>query len=203
MEAVLRHFSVFFLLICLSYTVVADDARLLDGTGPIFGKEWVPEGTRMPKTWGLSITSMSMEQNSKLTGVTFKGRAGDYIKDLAFNRVEDDSQVSNVRLDAWLLPFMNAYLMAGYMEGETLVDSTTVFDPTPNFPGGELDATMTMHQKYHGINWGLGATLVYGKGAWVTTLDSRRNSKNIVYCCLAIFLFRARGVEDHSNDCAN
>ncbi|WP_066014316.1 hypothetical protein [Endozoicomonas atrinae] len=187
MEAVLRHFSVFFLLICLSYTVVADDAGMAgahssEGYGPIFGSGWVPEGTKIPKTWGLSITTMSMEQDSKLSGVTFRGRAGEYIKDLSFNRVEDDSQVSNIRLDAWVLPFMNVYLMAGYMEGKTLVDSTTVFDPTPNFPGGELSTSMTMYQKYYGINWGLGATLVYGKGPWVTTLDinASRAELNVV-----------------------
>ena len=183
MEAVLRHFSVFFLLICLSYTVVADDARLVDGTGPIFGKEWVPEGTKMPKTWGLSITTMSMQQDSRLDGVTFQGRAGDYIKDLTFNRVEDESQVSNIRLDAWLLPFMNVYLMAGYMEGKTLVDSTTVFDPFPLLPANpDMTERMTFYQKYHGINWGLGATLVYGKGPWVTTLDvnASRTELNVV-----------------------
>ncbi len=115
---------------------------------------------------------MSMEQDSKLGGVTFQGRAGEYIKDLTFNRVEDDSRVSNIRLDAWLLPFINVYLMAGYMEGKTLVESTTFYDLTPGHPiTGDESAIMTMYQKYHGINWGLGATLIYGKGSWVTTLD--------------------------------
>ncbi|MFK0573947.1 hypothetical protein [Endozoicomonas sp.] len=177
MKAVSHLLSVFLLLTCSSFNAIADD------TGPIFGQGWVPEGTKMPKTWGLSITTMTMEQSTKLSGVKFQGRAGDYIKDLQFNRVEDESQVTNLRLDTWLLPFMNVYVMAGYMEGETLVDSTTFYDLMPDNPNfGEGSAPMTMKQKYHGMNWGLGATLIYGKGPWVTTLDmnASRTELNVV-----------------------
>ncbi|TMO20982.1 hypothetical protein CWC28_21685, partial [Pseudoalteromonas sp. S4492] len=107
-----------------------------EGSGPLFGKDWIPEGTDFPKTWGLSLTTLSMQQRSKLDSVVFQGGISQYITDLQFNNVDDNSLTSNLRLDAWVLPFLNLYLMYGYMEGETKVNTTTAFDITPNLPGG-------------------------------------------------------------------
>ncbi|WP_153301438.1 hypothetical protein [Endozoicomonas arenosclerae] len=153
-----------------------------ESSGPLFGKEWIPEGTDFPKTWGISLTTLSMKQNSKLDSVVFQGDIGRYITDLQFNKVEDESRTTNLRVDAWVLPFLNLYLMYGYMEGETQVNTTTTFDITPNLPGGiQTDNTTTL-QKYHGDSWGLGATLVYGSGPWSASLDinATRTELNVV-----------------------
>lgn len=66
--------------------------------------------------------------------------------------VENDLVEWNVKLDAWLLPFFNAYTMLGIIDGKSQVDLRS----TPLAMELEID--------YDGIVYGLGCVLVGGVG---------------------------------------
>ena len=89
-----------------------------------------------------------------------------------FVQVATSSRVGNLnfKLDAWLLPFLNVYAIAGYVWNE----SETTFDLTlpALLPGGEpRRRRITVPTSLEGTVGGLGATLAGGYGPFFMALD--------------------------------
>lgn len=77
----------------------------------------------------------------------------------------------NVKLDVWVLPFVNVYAIAGYVWNET----DTTFDLTlpPLEPGGaSRPRRLTLPTSLEGTVGGLGVTLAGGYGPFFLALDT-------------------------------
>jgi|TARA_B110000438_G_scaffold48409_1_gene48766 hypothetical protein len=87
--------------------------------------------------------------------------------DLTADKVESDVEVRLVRLDAWILPFLNIYGVGGKVEGDNKVIGTT------HATSAAVTAALTNFPpiSYEGDVYGAGVILAYSKGRWWGTLD--------------------------------
>jgi hypothetical protein len=89
-----------------------------------------------------------------------------------FAQLSSNSNVDNlnVKLDAWLLPFVNLYAIVGYVwnTSDTRIDVAL----PPLLPGGsDRQATVVVPTKLEGSVAGLGMTLAGGYGPYFMTYD--------------------------------
>ena len=87
--------------------------------------------------------------------------------DLTANKVETDVDAKLLRLDAWVLPFLNVYGIVGEVEGDNKVigashaTSAAVTAALTNFPA----------ISYEGDVHGIGGILAFARDRWWATLD--------------------------------
>ena len=136
----------------------------------------------LPLPFGIGITGYWQEQDlkPKSIGLATLGITG--ISAQAAN-VESEVDNYNVRLDAWLLPFLNVYGVVGKVEGENKASGVTVTDSWTGNTGGNLilEATLSGIQAgiqssgfpldYDGDVYGIGAILAYQWGKYWGTID--------------------------------
>lgn len=80
---------------------------------------------------------------------------------------DSDSSANSVRLDAWVLPFLNLYGFYGRTKSET-VTSVTIEDPRP---GDRPPITFDVPTSLSGNTWGGGGVLAGGYQGWFGTLN--------------------------------
>ncbi|MFP6901122.1 MAG: hypothetical protein VCA36_09265 [Opitutales bacterium] len=94
--------------------------------------------------------------------------------DITADRVGTDVDVKLVKLDAWVLPFMNVYGIVGEIEGSNSVVNASVTDGqgesaaenASNALKNNFPATV-----YDGDLWGIGVVLAFARDRWWGTLD--------------------------------
>ncbi len=117
---------------------------------PIWGKEARKLGYVLPKTYGFSLSYMSMDQPIKINSINLSGPIRGLpnqdlatVSDALFDDYLDISnakqKASNVtlRADMWVLPFLNMYGILGYTDG-TSTAPITCKQGRPVEPGGIL-----------------------------------------------------------------
>ena len=117
---------------------------------PVYGRQAIERGFDLPLPLGFNVGFFSMEQGLTLNnlGLGFNGPA----QDIEFIKFKDASaKVNNInaRVDLWVFPFLNAYLMGGYGFGETKVN---IAEPV------EFSTTA----EFTGANIGVGTTFAFG-----------------------------------------
>ena len=136
----------------------------------------------LPLPFGIGVTGYWQEQDlkPKSIGLATLGITG--ISAQAAN-VESEVDSYNLRLDAWLLPFLNVYGVVGKVEGENKASGVTVTDSWTGNTGGNaaLEATLSGIQAgiqssgfpltYDGDVYGIGAILAYQWGMYWGTID--------------------------------
>ena len=178
-------------------TETAESAPIL----PFLGDEARKRGYVLPLPFGVSINYMDMRQNINVdsisfTGLSLDGRNIDCGKDpvckhavknifakgpvsldnafqIGVGHTRESSKTETLKLDAWLLPFMNVYGLVGHTEGHS-ISQIAVGLKGPNgkvvpMPGmQDLDFRLD----FKGTTYGMGTTLVGGVGNWFTVLDA-------------------------------
>ena len=143
----------------LSHTAIAEDERLF----PLGNAELAEQGIELPLPFGVSVLYNRMEDDTKISNFRIQG-VGEVDK-VDFRGSESKTDVYNLRLDMWLLPFLNVYALGGYLEGESTTDIAIDRRFSPN------DFTVESKESYNGTNLGVGATFVYAHKQWVGSLD--------------------------------
>lgn len=142
---------------------------------PIGGDEARARGLELPLPFGISWYHMDQEQPFKVNDlqVTAFGSPvpGVMIKDLENSDVSD-----NLRLDAWLFPFLDVYALLGKTDSKT---TGTAVVPAGAFGPGSPAQMIPFAQKYHGDTLGLGITLVYGYQNLFASLDMNHTETDI------------------------
>lgn len=141
---------------------------------PIFGQAARDQGYVLPLPIGLSINRATLSEPIDLSAIR-----------LSPTSLEVDAQTSDlvslspveiesltVRLDVWVLPFLNLYLLAGQTEGETDITiniPAISICPLPKcqFPG----RSATVAAPLDGSTVGLGTTIAGGYGDFFGVLD--------------------------------
>ena len=127
--------------------------------GPIWGKQWTG-GQTFPLPFGVGLTLYEQRQDYAVDrlSVGIPGFEGIPTDALAIdNRLRE----LNLKLDAWLLPFLNVFLIGGTLDGRTVVDF------------GDLDLPIPLGRvpiDYDGEVYGGGAVLAWGTERAFATL---------------------------------
>ena len=116
----------------------------------------------LPKPWGISLDFYTMDQNYDLDFLQFE-LPGISLDDPSLLDVTNSVQHFDIKLDAWILPFLNVFGIIGALDADTLVGVTRAGLDIP------VDA---LPVAYDGTVYGLGFTLAAGGENWFASLTT-------------------------------
>lgn len=120
---------------------------------------------QLPRTYGIGIDLLTLEQEYNVQSVEIS-LPGLVIPDPSILDVDSEINHIDVKLDAWLFPFLNVFGIIGALDGETAVDLSGIALPQLPVPLGTVDID------YDGTVFGVGFTSVYGKNEWFGSLTA-------------------------------
>lgn len=126
-----------------------------DKTFPIWGKKLAKKGIAFPLPWGVGMNYTYVNQDVEIPEVAIAVNDSDYV-DLTdvidFSKVKSKVHAANLRLDLWLLPFLNVYALGNYV-----IDAKTAVNVSEPF-------TFQANSQQNGVGGGFGTTAAFG--AW-------------------------------------
>jgi hypothetical protein len=144
---------------------------------PFLGDLARDRGIELPLPFGVGAVGYYIQREIAVSEVRV-GRGGappSPVSDFAQFATRSSVGNLNLKLDVWLLPFVNVYAIAGYVwnESETTVDLTL----PPLLPSGEpRSRRLTMPTSIEGTVGGLGTTLAGGYGPFFLRARLQRGS---------------------------
>ena len=136
----------------------------LAASGPAWAQDGVEMtgGDSMPLPWGIGLTLYNQNQPYKIVNLEIP-IAGIDIGAAEGLQVHNDTTSYHFKFDYWLLPFLNVYLLGGFIDGTTTVEL------------GNIDLGLPIRLNdirvdYDGFMYGGGVTLAYGGEKWFTSL---------------------------------
>ncbi len=159
---------------------------------PILGQKVVDKGFDLPLPWGIGLTAADVDQKMdlELLAVGFNGGTQRPIPSAIFYNTNTHTQSVQVKLDAWLFPFLNVFGMVGQVQGDfnmdVDLDGNTILDEIgancsgarpPRICGLLQDKTVTLpvESEMDAITWGVGAVLAGGYKNWFFSLPMSAN----------------------------
>ena len=130
---------------------------------PIWGEEARKKGHVLPLTFGVAGSFFYANRDIDVDSIDIDIRNISLNLD-SFVSAEVESEEKNwaMRFDAWILPFLNIYLLGGYTEQHSDV----------NFELGRLNVPLTLKLDLDGTTFGGGTTLVGGYKQYYLALDA-------------------------------
>lgn len=130
---------------------------------PFLADRAIKQGYTLPLPRGLSLVYTYVTRDIKISDVRL-GINGAPLRDVGnFVNLGSTSHVNVVvgRFDAWLLPFLNVYAMAGYVSNSTTTKGTVTLPPlTPR--GEPRTFTVSAKTELNGFVGGVGLTAAAG-----------------------------------------
>jgi len=121
------------------------------------------QGRELPRPFGIGVDIFTMDQDYDIEQLQFS-LPGVSIPDPSAIDVSNEIYEADLRLDAWLLPFLNVFAIYGHINGDTTVDLSAL-PPLPlPFP------LRSIAVDYSGQVYGGGATLAYGGEHWFASI---------------------------------
>jgi hypothetical protein len=137
-----------------------------------FLKDKVPEGIELPRPWGIGLDFYTMDQEYNIDFLRFD-LPGISLDDTSALLVTNDVMHFDIKIDAWILPFLNVFAVLGKINSETVIDLSNAPVQGLPFPLGKLpvdtDGTVT----------GIGMTLAYGTDTWFTSLTATKTETDL------------------------
>lgn len=137
-----------------------------------FLKDKVPDDVELPRPWGIGLDFYTMDQTYDIDYLQFD-LPGVSLDDPSLLDVTNDVQHFDLKIDAWLLPFLNVFAVIGHLESETVIDLSKAPVQGLPFPLGKLPVNTD------GTVVGLGFTLAYGNDNWFTSLTGTRTETDL------------------------
>jgi len=141
--------------------------------------EWaLKQGIDLPNPFGIGVFLVTMSRDIEVydVRVTLPGNEPVSIKDVASFDVRNQTVLGAVKLDAWILPFLNFYALGGYTWTDTRLEAAVTID---RVIGDDVVLTLTDDAKVGGPLFGVGATAVAGYGPWFVMADANYNYSDI------------------------
>lgn len=139
-----------------------------------WGAEWAKKkGIVLPSPFGVSTFFTYMGRAIDVTDVTveFGGREPESITQYSSFAVKNQTYVSAIKFDAWILPLLNVYVLAGYATTAANLNLDISIDRSIlPLPPVEMQINTTTHVK--GPYTGIGTTLVGGYKSWFAMADA-------------------------------
>jgi hypothetical protein len=154
-----------------SDSVESEDGKRWSSFLPLMAEEVEKRGIELPLPFGVSFNTVLLRRDVEVKEVA--GAINGPPQDLSrFIGVDTNIAASSVamRLDAWLLPFLNLYALGGYMQNSPNL-SFTLTVPTL-VPPGTREITVNTTGELDGTVFGGGITLVGGYKDFFLSLDT-------------------------------
>ena len=147
---------------------------------PFLGDEARKRGYDLPEPFGININYMNIRQNIDVDSINFNGLylgKSSIPLDNAFKinvgNTRERSKTETLKLDAWLLPFMNVYGLIGYTDGHSVSQiGVGLSGPKGNVVPMKKMQNLDFQLDFKGTTYGIGTTMVGGVGNWFTAFDA-------------------------------
>lgn len=144
---------------------------------PFLGDEARKRGYDLPEPFGVNINYMNIRQNINVDSINFNGLSlGGHSLDSAFKinvgNTRERSKTETLKLDAWLLPFMNVYGLVGYTDGHSVSQIGVGINGPRKVHTPDNLQNLAFQLDFKGTTYGVGTTLVGGVGNWFTAFDA-------------------------------
>jgi hypothetical protein len=164
-----------------------DAPRIWEHKLPFLAQKVVDLGYDLPLPYGIGITYANVSQSLLLSGlkVGFNGGGKEDFDFVSFENGRANNDTVQLKLDAWLFPFMNVFAMLGRVDGkaplDVILDGNGMLDqlgiscsgPAPNPLCAKLkDQTITLpiEAPYSGNTYGVGTVLAGGWNNWFVAI---------------------------------
>jgi hypothetical protein len=139
---------------------------------PLLAEEATKRGIELPLPFGAGLVYYHLDRDIQISDVRIGANGAPPTSVSQFAQLSSSSNVNNenLKLDAWLLPFLNLYAVVGYVKNhsDTRIDVTL----PPLLPGGPTRRhTLTVPTDIEGSVGGVGLTLAGGYGPYFMTYD--------------------------------
>jgi hypothetical protein len=139
---------------------------------PFLAEEARKRGIELPQPFGIGLVYYNLYRDIKITDVRVGRNGAPPTSVSKYANLGSTSDVNNLNLkfDVWLLPFLNLYAIAGYIDNQ----SATRIDVSlpPILPSGSTRRfQMEVPTKLNGSVGGLGMTLAGGYGPFFMAAD--------------------------------
>ena len=171
-----------------TYDEQSEDApRIWDHRLPFLAQKVIDIGYDLPLPYGISVTYANISQDMLLSGlqVGINGRDKEPFEFVAFEDANAQNDTWQLKIDAWLFPFMNVFGLLGKIDGAATLDvlldgngmldhldvTCGVFPPNPLCPALE-DKTITLpiETTFSGTTYGIGTILAGGWHNWFVAI---------------------------------
>lgn len=148
---------------------------------PLWGK-WARErGIDLSNPFGIGVFLVIMSRDIEVydVRVTLPGDDPVSISDVASFAVRNKTTLGALKVDAWILPHLNLYVLAGHTWTDTRLNANVTID---RILGNDLVLSVSEDSDVGGTLLGAGATVVARIGHWfvmaegTTTIRTSRNS---------------------------
>jgi len=160
--------------VAVAFTTTAQADGLSDSL-PL-GKS-LAAGQELPLPLGISANVFFMEQDMKAQSTVISADAlGLPPSQADVGKIESRATSTTMKLDAWLLPFLNVYGVAGYVDGETVASGFSVSGLPP-----ELASLLpnSFSIAYSGPVYGAGIMLAAGYNQFFASLDANYTESDL------------------------
>ena len=150
----------------------AEEASPLD----FLDRDWYADnGVELPRQFGIGFNLIGMERDIEVVdvNVSFLNLPQQSVADLADFEVKNRTTLAMARIDAWVLPFLDVYLMLG----ETRTDTSMAVSFEAGSPPEKVE--VVNNEKVNGPLYGAGCTLVYGGTAWFCMADANYSRSDL------------------------
>jgi hypothetical protein len=155
---------------------------------PIWGQKLTDRNIDFQLPFGINVNYVYNYMDLDLTHFEMTDSNGDPIlpdllneDSLNFKETTALTNGINIRLDAWILPFLNVYGIYSETKGQTKIALAPYFldELYIDVPAAEFDAT----------TWGIGTTFVYGWSDYFVSLDANASSSKSQLLNKAVLFF--------------
>ncbi|OTA20236.1 hypothetical protein Xbed_01711 [Xenorhabdus beddingii] len=148
---------------------------------PIWGDAARAKGYDLPEPFGASYSYMNMRQNIVVDSIKFKftnPKFHPWEKGTVVNAgdTREKSETHMLKLDSWLLPFLNVYGVYGKTKGTSRTNLDSIYFINMDDPAWE---NLPFELNFKGKTFGGGATFAGGYNQFFATLDANYTRTNL------------------------
>jgi hypothetical protein len=146
---------------------------------PIWGEKVREMGFDLPLPFGAGVNFTLMNQGLDIQELRVGvGSESTEPSGISFSDARARDKAATMRLDAWLLPFVNVYGLFGYINGNAQLDVNIPglsIGPVPVIP----EFTLPVDEDYEGTTFGGGITLAGGYKSFFGSVDANYTHSEI------------------------
>lgn len=169
-----RVLSVLILMVLMVNTVFSQQAKEQSKKRVLpLARGWFEkQNIDLPLPYGASAFFTYMSRNVDISNVevAFQDQPKQSINDFSNFNLNNKSAVAAVKVDAWLLPFVNIYGLFGVVTTDATLDATITIERII-FPGPDIILPISSSSNIQGNYFGMGSTMVAGHGSWFVLGD--------------------------------
>jgi len=128
----------------------------------LFGNDMAGD-RKLPRTWGIGVDYFEMSQPYQIDSLSLFDGPVDLgallVPDPSILPIDNEVRHHDVKIDVWVLPFLNVFGIYGQIDGDTRINLGVLGLPLP-------PETNSLAISYDGDVFGGGVTLAFGGDSW-------------------------------------